>query len=65
VQTNIVIFDVSGMGQTAADITAELGKRGVLCGPTDKYCIRMVTHYDVDREAIEQAVKILRGLVKH
>ena len=51
--------------QTAAEIAAELGKRGVLCGPTDKHSIRMVTHCDVDREAIEQAIQILRGLVKH
>ena len=30
VLTNIVIFDVSGSKRTAADICAELGKRGVL-----------------------------------
>ena len=32
-----------------------LGKRGILCGPSDKYAIRMVTHYDVDRAAIDRA----------
>ncbi len=62
VQTNIVMFDVSGMKQTAADVVAELGKRGVLCGPTDKYSIRMVTHCDVDRAAIESAIAVLKGL---
>jgi threonine aldolase len=62
VQTNIVSFDVSATKKTAADLTAELGKRGVLCGPTDKYSIRMVTHYDVDRAAIERALEIVGGL---
>jgi len=64
VQTNIVIFDVSGTGKTAAEITAELGKRGVLCGPTDKHSIRMVTHCDVDRAAIERALEILHGFAR-
>ncbi|HEV3219350.1 MAG TPA: GntG family PLP-dependent aldolase [Candidatus Acidoferrales bacterium] len=62
VETNIVIFDVSGMKRTAAELAEELGKRGVLCGPTDKYSVRMVTHCDVDRAAIERALEILRGL---
>jgi threonine aldolase len=62
VQTNIVMFDVSATKKTATEMTAELGKRGVLCGPTDKYSIRMVTHYDVDRAAIERALEIVGGL---
>jgi threonine aldolase len=61
VQTNIVIFDVSGTGRTAAELTEQLGKRGVLCGPTDKHSIRMVTHCDVDLAAIEQAIEILQS----
>jgi threonine aldolase len=54
--TNIVIFDVRGTGRTAAEITSELGKMKVLCGPTDKYSIRMVTHCDVQRDGIEKAL---------
>ncbi len=56
VVTNIVIFDVRGTGRTAGEICAELGKRKVLCGPTDKYSIRMVTHCDVNRGGIEKAL---------
>ncbi len=56
VVTNIVIFDVRGTGRTAAEITSELGKKKVLCGPTDKYSIRMVTHCDVQRDGIEKAL---------
>jgi threonine aldolase len=56
VVTNIVIFDVRGTGRTAAEICSELGKRKILSGPTDKYSIRMVTHCDVNRGGIENAL---------
>jgi threonine aldolase len=56
VVTNIVIFDVREAGRPAAEICAELGKRKILCGPTDKHSIRMVTHYDVDRSGIDRAL---------
>ncbi|MBI3668232.1 MAG: aminotransferase class I/II-fold pyridoxal phosphate-dependent enzyme [Acidobacteria bacterium] len=62
VQTNIVIFDLRGTGRTAAEFCAELAKRKVLAGPTDKYCIRMVTHYDVDRAGIDRALTALREI---
>ena len=56
VQTNIVIFDVSGTGRTAAEISAALAKRNVLANATGKHAIRMVTHCDVDRAAIDRAL---------
>jgi threonine aldolase len=56
VMTNIVIFDVRGTGRTAAEICSELGKRKILSGPTDKYSIRMVTHCDVNRAGVENAL---------
>lgn len=64
VVTNIVIFDVRGTGRAAAEICAELAKRKILCGPTDKYPIRMVTHYDVDRGGIDRAVGALSEILK-
>jgi len=56
VVTNIVIFDVRGTGRAAAEICTDLGKEKILCAPTDKFSIRMVTHYDVDRDAINRAL---------
>jgi threonine aldolase len=56
VATNIMIFDVRATGRTAAEICSELGKRKILSGPTDKYSIRMVTHCDVNRAGIENAL---------
>ena len=64
VVTNIVIFDVRGTGKTAAEISAELGKRKILAGATDKYSVRMVTHCDVDRAGIDRAIVALEEICK-
>jgi threonine aldolase len=63
VVTNIVIFDVRGTGRTAAEICSELGKRKILSGPTDKYSIRMVTHCDVNRGGIENALTAMADVL--
>src|SRR5580700_6918374 len=63
VQTNIIIFDVRGTGRTAAEISAALAKRNVLANPTGKYDIRMLTHVDVDRAAIDRALVEFRALL--
>ncbi len=63
VQTNIVIFDVTGTGLAPDEICARLRTRhGVLAsgfGPS----IRMVTHYDVSRADIESALDALRKVI--
>ena len=65
-QTNIVIFDVEATGRTAAEISEQVGRHGVLCGATDKYAVRMVTHCDVNREGIEKAIRAVEAVVgKH
>jgi threonine aldolase len=64
VVTNIVIFDVRGTGRTAAEMCAELGKKEILCAPTEKYSIRMVTHYDVDRAGINRALAAVGEVLK-
>ena len=56
VATNIVIFDVRATGRSADEICSDLGKHKILCGSSDKYAIRMVTHYDVDRAGIDRAL---------
>lgn len=64
VQTNIVIFDVSGTGRAADALCAHVrDSHGVLCsGFGDS--IRMVTHYDVSREEIDVALDSLRRALK-
>jgi threonine aldolase len=63
VVTNILIFDVQGTGRTAAEICVELAKHNVLCGATNKSSIRMVTHYDVDRAAIDRAIGAVAAVI--
>jgi threonine aldolase len=62
VMTNIVIFDVQGTRKTAAEISEEIGRHDVLCGTTDKYAVRMVTHCDVDRAGIEKAIRAVAAV---
>jgi threonine aldolase len=63
VVTNILILDVHKTGRTAAEICDDLAKRNVLCGPTAKFSIRMVTHYDVDRAAIDRALSAVAVVI--
>lgn len=59
VQTNIVIFDVSEAGLASGEFLKRLAARKVLAGPVDGRRVRMVTHLDVDRSDIEQALKVI------
>jgi len=63
VQTNIVMFDVSGTGMPAADISRRLKQRGVLINPISPSLMRLVTHYDVDRAGCELALAALAEVV--
>ncbi|MGB8850083.1 MAG: beta-eliminating lyase-related protein, partial [Candidatus Acidiferrales bacterium] len=63
VVTNIVIFDVRATGKTAAEISSDLAKERILSNPSEKYALRMVTHYDVDRAGCERALDVLARIV--
>src|ERR1022692_3705525 len=56
VQTNIVVFDVSGTGLTADEISKRLAAEGVLAGAFSAEIMRMCTHLDVDRSMIDKAL---------
>jgi threonine aldolase len=64
VQTNIVIFDISQTGLATAQFSAELKARGVLANGINPREMRMVTHYDVSREQIEQTIRIAREILE-
>lgn len=57
VQTNIVIFRLPEGG--AAEFVASLKDKGVLASAIGTHMVRFVTHFDVDREACEQAAKVV------
>ncbi|HLI83858.1 MAG TPA: GntG family PLP-dependent aldolase [Bryobacteraceae bacterium] len=59
VETNIVIFDVSGTGLTSPEIGARLRERGVLINGINDRQMRAVTHYDVDRAGCQEALAAL------
>ena len=63
VQTNIVIFDVSGTGRNASEICAGLKENGVLAIGISERQIRMVTHCDVNRTAINSALTALSDVL--
>jgi threonine aldolase len=63
VQTNIVIFDVADTGKTTAQISQSLREHGILANGINPREMRMVTHYDVDRDKIEKTLIALRNLL--
>ena len=56
VQTNIVIFDISGTTLSTIELTAALKLRGVLMNGINPRQMRAVTHFDVSREQCATAV---------
>jgi len=63
VETNIVLADISDTGKTAEEVLDRLAAEGVLAvsfGPTT---LRFVTHKDVSRKDIDEAVLRIRRAV--
>jgi threonine aldolase len=55
-RTNMVFFEVDGDSATAQQFERELRERGVLVGRRGATTFRAVTHYGIDRPAIDRAV---------
>jgi len=64
VQTNIVIFDISGSGIGSAEFTRRMGERNVLAGGVNNELVRFVTHMDVDRAGCERALGVVSEICK-
>jgi threonine aldolase len=62
VRTNIVIFDISGLGTGTKEFSHELKVRGILANGINAAHMRMVTHVDVTRADCEHAADILAEL---
>lgn len=61
VETNIIIFEVKE-NYTAASLTTELKKRGILVIPISPTQIRIVLHLDISEEMVLQTIKALHQL---
>jgi threonine aldolase len=57
VQTNIVIFSLQGSGIRSAEFLSSLRERNILALPVDDIRVRMVTHLELDRAAMDRAIE--------
>jgi threonine aldolase len=62
VHTNIVIASTRTSGKTGAEWAERLRQKGVLINAVGPYTLRFVTHYDVTRPDIEEALTIMLRL---
>jgi len=63
VETNLVYFDVTAEGLTAAALAAALLEKGVRVTDMGAKRIRAVTHLDVDAPMIERAISTIAALL--
>ncbi len=60
VQTNILVFDISGTAMDSAVFTRKLMEKNVLASGISPTEIRIVTHMDVDRAACERGLEAIK-----
>ncbi|MGH9432529.1 MAG: threonine aldolase family protein [Terriglobia bacterium] len=63
VQSNILIFDISGTGLNSVELSKRLKQRNVFANGTAPHSLRMVTHCDVDRVGCARAIEALREVL--
>ena len=63
VRTNIVIFDISALGITTAELSRELESHGLLANGVGENRMRIVTHQDVSRADCERAAELLTEVI--
>jgi threonine aldolase len=64
VRTNIVIFDCRATGMSAVEFCDALFEKGIGAQDTARYSVRLVTHWDVDRPALDRALTELRAVTQ-
>jgi len=64
VETNLIFFDVSGMGVTAEALDALLREKGLRISVLGRTRGRAVTHLDVSRKQVKEAIEIIRQVAQ-
>jgi threonine aldolase len=64
VRTNIVIFDISGLGVSTDEFSRLLKQEGILANGIDATHMRMLTHLDVSREDCTDAADVVAALAE-
>jgi threonine aldolase len=62
VQTNILVFNITGTGMNTADFSRKLAERNVLAAGIDPENMRFATHMDVSREDCEKTLEAVRSI---
>jgi threonine aldolase len=64
VQTNMVLFDISGLGVADELFLSKLKENGVLALTNAKNKVRMVTHRGIEKEHIDKAITAIENVAK-
>jgi threonine aldolase len=64
VQTNIVMYDVRGLGIDAREWVSRLGAYGVKAGTVDAGRVRMVTHRGIEEDDIEHVLGVAQKVAE-
>jgi threonine aldolase len=64
VETNIVIFDVSGTGLRTPEVLNRFLEQGLRMSPASPTRVRAVTHLDISRNQVEEAIRIVRRVLE-
>jgi threonine aldolase len=63
VQSNILVFDISKTKLNTTQFSAQLKEKGVLANGISPTQMRIVTHYDVNKEDCQKALKVIKEIV--
>jgi threonine aldolase len=62
VQTNIICFDISGLGTTASFFISKLKQEGIFALALDEKKVRVVTHKGIEKEHVEKSVGVIESV---
>ena len=62
VETNIVIFEITGSSFTPKTFCEKLAKYEILCLPISATQVRMVTHLDFTKEMLKKLIEVIEAL---
>jgi threonine aldolase len=63
-ETNLIFFDTSGTGLTVAEFAARLRSEGVLVSGSDLHRGRACLHLDIDAAQVEEALSVMRRVLR-
>jgi threonine aldolase len=63
-ETNMVWLDTSKLGLLAEDLSSALAQHGIIAFGGKSTKMRLVVHHQINREAIDLTLKVIRDVVK-